>query len=60
MLVCDGLLNLSELCLYPGIVFVAMRMQLGQCTQSVFGAVVINEPARRLDLYQLLDLTRWK
>lgn len=49
MLKCDALLNLSELCLDPSVVFITMRMQLGQCLQSLFGAIVVDEPARRLD-----------
>jgi hypothetical protein len=46
MLECDALLDLSEFSLDPRIVLVTMRMQLGQCAQSLFAAVVIDEPAR--------------
>lgn len=45
----DALLNLSKFGLDPSVVFVTMRMQLGQGAQSLFASVVVDEPARRLD-----------
>jgi hypothetical protein len=46
MLEVDAFLNLSEFGLDPGVVFVSMSVQLGQCAQSLFGTAVVDQPAR--------------
>ena len=45
----DALLNLRKFGLDPSVVFVPVRMQLGQGAQSLFTPVVVDEPTRRLD-----------
>lgn len=42
----NALLNLSILGLHPSVVFIAIGVQLGQCTQTLLGATIVNEPTR--------------
>lgn len=49
MLEGDALLDLRVLSLNPGILFIAMGMQLGQGSQAFFGLIVVDEPTGRLD-----------
>jgi len=44
----DGFLDLGKLGLDPGVVDVAVGVQLGQRLEALVGAVVVDEPARRL------------